>query len=165
MIRILFALLVTLAAFSVAALWKARGGDVRRLDTDLVAAEVRAALGSKLRDLARATGSSTTPESAAANTATAAEAVADATPERPAPIRPSVPTPAEPVVVEEIHAREEFVPAAGDAAGSTPNGGGEPSDLTPDGFGDFEQTTRDHDASAALIRRMLAVYRQASPPR
>ena len=166
MIRMLFAMFVTLAGFAAAALWMARGGDAREVAEEILPVEVRSAVQSELRaaverfDLEKV--ASRLPGAAPNSDAPGdSDAAAD-------PGDPSEPETAEvaedAVEVRDLPLRAEF---ARDLGAAADEGDGDEETATAlvasagssrDGAGALPEP--DQDAWASLIRRMLAVYHQ-----
>jgi type IV secretory pathway VirB10-like protein len=177
MIRMLFAMFVTLAGFAAAALWMARGGDAREVVEEILPAEVRSAVRSEVRDaverfdleevasrLPNAVASRLPDPAPKTNAPGDAIAAVDAG----EPAEPPKPEVAEEAVEErDLSPRAEFARDLGSAAEDA--GGDEDGEETAiavaanawNGEGDANPPREpDQDEWASLIRRMLAVYRQ-----
>jgi hypothetical protein len=167
MIRMLFAMFVTLAGFAAVALWMARGGDAREVVEEILPAEVRSELRSELRaaveqfDLeevaSRLPGAA--PKDNAPGDSSAAPDPGDAAEPETAELAE------EAVEVRDLPPRAEF---ARDLGAAADDGAGDEDDeetataiaASGPSWSDGAAPLRepDRDAQASLIRRMLAVY-------
>ena len=163
MIRLLFAMFVTVAGFAAAALWMARGGDAREVVEEIFPVEVRSAVRSEVRS---AVESFDLEEIASRlpGSAPKADAPEDSIAEADA-AEPEKAVIAEEAVEErDLSPRTEF---ARDLGAAADEGAGDEETATAlvasarssrAGAGTLPEP--DQDAWASLIRRMLAVYHQ-----
>jgi hypothetical protein len=185
MIRMLFAMFVTLAGFAAVALWMARGGDAREVVREILPEEVQSAVRSEVRktlerfDLeevasrlprpapnADASGDASAPADATEQAeSTRTDAIAAPEAGQAAEPQPAV-VAGEAVEERELSPRAEFARDLGAAANGA--SGGEDGDGTQTvaasapSWGEDATPARvpDQDEWASLIRRMLAVYHQ-----
>ncbi len=169
MIRMLFAMFVTLAGFTAAALWMARGGDTREVVEKIFPAEVQAAVRSEVRsaverfdleDIASRLPGSAPKADAPVDSISAADAGEIAEPKQAEVTE-------EAVEERDLSPRAEFARDLGAAAddGNGDEDGEEPATAVAASgrsWGDDAAPLRepDQDEWASLIRRMLAVYQQ-----
>jgi len=169
MIRMLFAMFVTLAGFAAAALWMARGGDARVVVEEIFPDEVRSAVRSEVRsaverfdleEIASRLPDPAPEADAPADPAAAADAGEAALPQQAAVAE-------ETVEERDLSPRAEFARDLGAAAED--GSGGEDGEETATAVVASAQTPGedaapprepDQDEWASLIRRMLAVYHQ-----
>jgi hypothetical protein len=158
MIRLLFAMFVTVAGFAAAALWMARGGDAREVAEEIFPAEVRSAVEQfDLEDVASQLPGSVPKEDAPDDPDTAADTA-----------EPEKAVIAEEAVEErDLSPRTEF---ARDLGAAADDGSGDEDDeeaatsvtasarIWSDGGAPLREP--DQDEWASLIRRMLAVYQR-----
>jgi hypothetical protein len=164
MIRMLFAMFVTLAGFAAAALWMARGGDAREVVAEILPVEVRSAVRSELRAAveqfdfqevaSRLPGAA--PKGGAPGDSSAAADPGDAAEPETAELAE------EAVEVRDLPPRGEFPRDLGAAADDGAGEEEEEETASARSWGDGAAPLRepDQDAQASLIRRMLAVYHQ-----
>jgi len=167
MIRMLFAMFVSVAGFAAAALWMARGGDAREVVQQILPEEVRSAVRSQVREtVARfdLEDVAPAPSDPAPEADAPAEAIAEAGAEEAAEPQPMVA--AEETVEERLLSpRAEFARDLGAEADGAPRGedGREmqtAASASGPSWGEDAAAPRapDQDEWASLIRRMLAVY-------
>ena len=165
MIRMLFAMFVTLAGFAAAALWVARGGDAREVVEEIFPDEVRSAVRSEVRSAVERFDfeeiASRLPDPAPEADAPADPVAATDTGDDALPQREAVEE--ETVEEHDLSPRSEFARDLGAAAD------GEDGEETATAVIASAQTRGedaapprepDQDEWASLIRRMLAVYHQ-----
>jgi hypothetical protein len=174
MIRLLFAMFVTVAGFAAAALWMARGGDAREVAEEIFPAEVRSAVEQfDLEDVA-----SRLPGSVASRLPDAvASQLPGSVPKEDAPDDPDTAAdtaePEKAVIAEEAVEERDLSPRtefARDLGAAADDGSGDEDDeeaatsvtasarIWSDGGAPLREP--DQDEWASLIRRMLAVYQR-----
>ena len=162
MIRMLFAMFVTLAGFAAAALWMARGGDAREVVEEIFPDEVRSAVRSEVRsaverfDLenvaSRLPGSA--PKGDAPGDSIAAADAGDTALPQQAEVAD------EALEVRDLPSRAEFARDLGGAAGDEETATAVAASAQSWGEDAAPLRQPDQDEWASLIRRMLAVYQQ-----
>jgi hypothetical protein len=158
MIRMLFAMFVTLAGFAAAALWMARGGDAREVVEEIFPDEVRSAVRSAverfdLEDVASRLPGATPKEDAPGDSIAAADAGDTALPQQ-------AEVADEALEVRDLPSRAEFARDLGGAAGDEETATAVAASAQSWGEDAAPLRQPDQDEWASLIRRMLAVYQQ-----
>jgi hypothetical protein len=165
MIRMLFAMFVTLAGFAAAALWMARGGDAREVVEEIFPDEVRSAVRSEVRsaverfdleDVASRLPGSAPKADAPGDSIAAADAGDTALPQQ-------AEVADEALEVRDLPSRAEFARDLGPVNEGADDEEAEAAvTASARSWGEDAAPLRqpDQDEWASLIRRMLAVYQQ-----